>query len=275
MTPLTRSPFPPLALALLLGSSGCAGKSALRALPGSAGVPARYSAPVEEVASVAPAAVEELGYGSPEWMARDSTPSILLASRGWKPFRGSGEAVRVHIDRNDGTTLMHVAGRPNSALDTSGRADRDAVRVVAAIDRAIGPQALVPAVGTRLRGRAPTGAGLAGEVVAGDDGRLVVQWEDGTLAAPGDARDLEILRGAWNHGRTGALVGLGLGSLVTLVGALSECPIEFFAPPCDSSPAWLIALPIGGLLGYALGRQSVTEIWSAWGSGPRERSGGT
>ena len=253
--------FSCLALSLLV-SAGCAGRGAVRDLPVATGIAAEYRASADQVAGEAPAALDEIGYGSIEH-AQDSTgASVLLASKGMNLWSW-GEALRVRVEPGSPqTSIVRVAGMPNYALDYSGRAGRHALKVIRSLDQSMGPEALAVRPKDRVRGRTATGDVLEGTVIEGEVESTVL-WDGlGSESTP-TIETSHVFRGAWDQSGMGLAIGGSVGLIVAMGMALSECPIvSFGGATCEPSKRGLVAIPVGALVGWALGKALRTEIWS-------------
>jgi hypothetical protein len=134
--------------------SGCVGVDTMRTLAPDEGVEVRHALPADSVLDALPGALAGRGLRVRVRDPSDSSTTVIIAKKGSGPF-GNGELVRVRVRRpaaGDLTSARFVA-RSHDALELSGRVDRVVLRVIQALDDSLGPAALGPFPGMRVRGR--------------------------------------------------------------------------------------------------------------------------
>jgi hypothetical protein len=231
--------------------------SRIASLPPDAGLSATYGAPVDEVEPAASQALATVGHEEAERSRPDSTSLVLLARRGGG-LSGRSEVSRLTITALDrGTSEVWVVTRPSM---------NRSLQVVNELDVLLGPGAIIPRPGDRVRGRGATGLLSEGTVVTDDAGRLALALDDSERGVPLEAfADLEIRRGSYGRGGRGAAIG-GLIGGVALLGALGYCFQGLNEPSpagwCESS--WPNVAPlVGAAVGALLGSAMRTSFWSA------------
>lgn len=213
---------PLLLLLVLITPAGCATTAMMRSIPPEAGIEARYTVPADTILAALPAVLGSRGLklvGPPE---RDSNPTMLIAASN-PGFFSYGEYVRVLAETrpHQPRGVARVVARSRYLLDASGQVDRVAPRLLQALDAALGPDALGPFAGDRIRGRAATGAPLVqGRLVEDSAGALLLAPAGGAAPIPvSDLTDVSIYRGRYAHRAEGATVGFLLGIVVGIVAA--------------------------------------------------------
>jgi hypothetical protein len=258
-----RSLVPLLSTAVLL--SGCVGAGTMRTLAPDAGAEVRYAVPVDTLLAALPGALERRGLHPSAPAPFDSATTMLIASKSAGLFSWGGLLRVLASPTSGGQSSARVVARSRSALDWSGAVDRVAPRAIEALDASLGPAALGPFPGMRVRGRADGGTGpfLRGTVVTGPDGALRLA-PDGTA---GDTsirlamlRDVAVFRGAYTHRWEGANIG-GFGGLVAgaIIGAAAASEGERGQ---GASIGMLIGVFGGMLVGSGVGAAIRSEIWS-------------
>lgn len=248
--------------------SGCVGVGTMRTLAPDEGVEVRYALPADSVLDALPGALADRHLRIEVREPADSATTVIIAGKGTNLLT-YGELVRVRVKQAamENVTSAWIVARSRSALDHSGRVDRVVPRVIRTLDASLGPAALGPFPGMRVRGR--TGADgesfVRGTVVVGPDSTL---WLAPDPSAPSAAvclaalRDVAVFRGSYSHRSEGGIVGFLVGSVVGLVigaGQLdgSYDPMGF---------GLVIGGTVGLLAGIGIGAAIRTEVWSEIGT---------
>lgn len=248
---------------LCAAPGGCATTAMMRSLPLDAGTQAQYALAADTIATVFPAVLAGRGLRVVESAAADSTTSIVIAKSEAGLF-SYGEYVRVLAESRPGRpSVVRLAARSQYLLDASGRSDRVTPRLLQSLDSALGPGAVRPFVGDRLRGRATAGGPrLAGRVSEGPDGGLRLTPDGGGPATPvADLQDVAIYRGRYSHRSEGSTVGLLLG---LVVGAVAAQPGDAANSNRDATviQGALLGMVIGAVAGFIAGEAFRTTVWS-------------
>lgn len=265
-----------LALAALPLALGCRSVDHMRSLPMDLGSEARYAVAAPEVHSALPAALDQVGASASVDEPLDSRTRIVVASRSSTLF-SNGDISRVLVGPDSvGGTEVRVLSRSQYLLDMSGRADRTAPRILAALDEVLGPGAVVPFPGLRVRGSSADGTPLSGTIWSNGGGSwsLAVSEPAGAREVPlSELTDPAVLRGTYNHRAEGSLIGSLLGLGVGLAIAAGRSDSSFDGYDQLWVDLWLGA-GVGSLVGMVVGSTIRTEVWSPMAPVPQAVGGG-
>lgn len=254
-------------LAVLPALAGCATVGMMRALPPDAGRVAHYAASPDTLAAAAEAAARQQGFAVAE-VTRPDTATVMVIGQKHGLF-SDGEYVRLRIARDTGElTAVRIVSRPGDLVELWPR--QRAPRLFQAMDTQLGPQAMGPWPGMRVRAAPRGGAPIVGNVVRVSNDTIVLQPGGGVAPQPfavGDLGRLAVSRGSYSHPKAGALIGLVVGGVVgAAIGGSST----------DEPYAGLgvgLGIGIGGvagaLLGGVVGSGTRTEVWSDVPRSPR------
>jgi hypothetical protein len=236
----------------------------MRSLPLDLGSEARYAVPAREVQHALPDALDQVGASASVDEPLDSLTRIIIASRSATLF-SNGDLSRVMVGPDSvGGTEVRVLSRSQYLLDMSGRADRTAPRILAALDEVLGPGAVVPFPGLRVRGRGADGTQLSGTIMSNGGGSwsLTVGEAEGAGEVPlSELTDPAVLRGTYNHRAEGGLIGSLLGLGVGLAIAAGRSGSTFDRSDQLWVDLWLGSV-VGSLVGMVVGSAMRTEVWS-------------
>ena len=233
-------------------SVGCRTPEGVRDLPLDLGTRAAYWASKAEVESAATDAIDEVGAGRLQQPDVEGGATVLLAVRAAGLFE-NGSVTRVVVENVNGTaaTDIRVLSRPASRLDLSGHAERFPAQTLREMDRRLGPRAIAPVDGLRVRGVWRDTQDFSGRLEQGAEGRWMVSAEPGVQAAPlSEIADPEVFRGSWGHSREWSLGLMLLGGVAGYQlsgGDLYPILGGYFG---------------GAVVGLIVGRAHRTEAWS-------------
>jgi hypothetical protein len=219
----------------------------------------RYAVPPDSLATVLLAVLARRRLTLVEGPTGDSTTAVAIAESPMSLF-SYGEYVRVLAQSRPGQpSMVRVAARSRYLLDASGRVDRVAPRLFQAFDSALGPSAVGPYTGDRIRGRTTAGGPrVTGQVTDAQDGVPWLMPDDGGPGTPvADLRDLAIDRGRYSHRGEGATIGALLGRVAGVVVTQSASDPNPYA-----GQAVFAGVVIGGLAGFVVGHAFQTTVWS-------------
>jgi hypothetical protein len=236
-----------VALVALPFVAGCATTpNTMRALPLDEGTAVRYAASVDTVGL---GLREALTASGAELFSVGSVDSAVMFVA-----RQGDDFTRVLVrGGNGGATDVRVVSRPASGNEAS-RAERRTLEFIVAMDRVLGPTAMGPFAGARVRGNGADGEELSGTVERGSDGTLVLVIPQGTGPRRIPIAELvgpEVLRGSYPHANTGWWSG---GLAGALIGAAA-----------GGAEGVSLGAGVGGGAGLLLGSAFRTEVWSPLG----------
>lgn len=252
----------PLLLLSLAAAPSCATVTAVMHEPVTAGHLQRYAAAPDSLGEASLAALAAQGLQ----VERDSTvaDTRMIVARRSVGMTSWGEIDRVAITRGADATEVRILSRPVNALDFLHR-DRSP-RLYQAIDHELRDAGIRPVAGDRVRVTTADGRSVTGvvrEPVAGTGPlSLEVAGAVETLPRAGVAR-LEVERGSYRNGRTGALIGMLVGAVVGVV----------VAPDSDEwgtnrVAGFVLGSGAGFAVGAAAGSMVRTRVWSDLTPGP-------
>jgi hypothetical protein len=251
-------------LASLVG--GCAGGSRVRSISPEVGPVAHYWATLEETSAAVPPALREVGHDVVENSMPDSGTAVLIGLSGM--FFGSNEASRVRVESTpQGTVAVRAVARDRYIL-APGRRKKTELRILQALDQAMGPGRSAPFEGLRVEGLWGEGGNsrIRGTLQSGTDGTYEVMGTPGSEAIPlTEMTDVTAIRGSWNY----VGLGLGLGALVGVVWFIADTDCEgggiFGARSslsCETGGAGIAASLLAPIIGGIIGALFRVEIRS-------------
>ena len=249
----------PLLLLSLAAAPGCATVTAVMHQPVTAGHLQRYAAAPDSLGEASLAALAAQGLQ----VERDTTVADIVARRS-VGMTSWGEIDRVAITPGADATEVRILSRPVNALDFLHR-DRSP-RLYQAIDRELRDTGIGPVAGDRVRVTTADGRSVTGVVrePVGGTGPLSLEVAGAieTFPRTGVAR-LEMERGSYGNGRTGALIGMLVGAVVGVVVAPDndEWGVNRVA-------GFVLGSGAGFALGAAAGSLVRTRVWSDLTPGP-------
>jgi len=237
-------------LVLAVAMAGCRSVESVRLLPLDQGIRAVYRVPAEEVEAAGRAGLEDVKAGRVEQSPPDSGWTLLMGARATGLFEfGSVTRLAVGPSEAGGGTEVRVLSRSVNPFDLSGHAARFPPRTLAAVDRRLGPDAVAPFEGLRVRGSWP-GVDGGDALVRRDAAGAWVADSDGVTRRLDDALGLEAYRGSYGH-------QLQWATALWLVGLVAG----FYGS--DGNIYGMEAGAVGGaIVGMLIGAAHRTEVWS-------------